>query len=238
MLKIGTFKHQANPRGFLDWKAGSMQDFVSEYFEESRPVLSCEGVRLPKAFDAWSICKIGGIEIDFTDNLADHLLFVGDAKVLIFHHASFLEMQDNNPLFPPGVVEETLRTLALLFPQSQFGSRGWSKNKKPKWLRRLCEQHMPCLVDNRLTKCGDLPHSERQIERFLFWRDRLVILKQAFDDATPRTISQWFYDRRNGVQWYTFWVAILVLIVSTGIGVAQVIEGGIQVHFALHPQGS
>ena len=59
-----------------------------------RPTLSCEHVRLPKSFDAWSIEMVGGIEIAFTDNLADHLLLVEeDSKVLIFHHVSFLEVQ-------------------------------------------------------------------------------------------------------------------------------------------------
>jgi hypothetical protein len=92
MLKIGKVKHQSNPRGTLDWKEGSIHDFISEHFAEA-PVLSCDGVRLPKAFDAWSIDKIGGIDIEFTNNLADHLLFVGDSKILIFHQATFLEFQ-------------------------------------------------------------------------------------------------------------------------------------------------
>ena len=92
MLKCGTVRHQANPRGYLDWKAGSLHDFITEYFQQQQ-VLSCEGVRLPKAFDVWSVSVVGGIEIEFTDNLADHLLFLGDCKVLIFHHATFLESQ-------------------------------------------------------------------------------------------------------------------------------------------------
>lgn len=71
---------------------------------------------------------------------------------------------------------------------------------------------------------------DRQIERFVFWRDRLVVLKQAYDDATPKTISQWWHDRRNSVQWYTFWVAVLVFLVTTFLGVVQCIEGALQVY--------
>lgn len=91
------------------------------------------------------------------------------------------------------------------------------------------------MLDRRLIKCGTLDAKSRQIEQFRFWRDRLVILKQAYDDATPRTFSQWWHDRRNGVQWYTFWVAILVLVLTVVFGVIQCIEGGLQVYKAYHP---
>jgi hypothetical protein len=51
-------------------------------------------VRLPKTFDAWAIERIGGISIQFTDNLADHLLLVNDdTTLLVFHHVAFLELQ-------------------------------------------------------------------------------------------------------------------------------------------------
>ncbi len=94
MLKFGIVKGQAIPRRYLRWSTASLGAFVKSYFDEAAPRLNCDHVRLPKAFDAWSISTIGGIAIDFTDNLADHLLLVeDDSKVLIFHHASFLELQ-------------------------------------------------------------------------------------------------------------------------------------------------
>lgn len=94
MLKLGVVKGQAIPRRCLSWTEGSLGSFVRDYFDEA-PRLNCDHVRLPKAFNAWSIDRIGGIAIDFTNNLADHLLLVeDDSKVLIFHHASFLECQE------------------------------------------------------------------------------------------------------------------------------------------------
>jgi len=240
MLKFGVVKHQKVPRRYLSWTSGSLKAFVKDCFDVP-PVLGCEGLRLPKAFDAWGISVIAGIEVDFTDNLADHLLLVeDDSKVLIFHHASFLECQDGS-LFPDGLVDETMRTLALLFPQSEFGRshgrRPFGKSRlKREWFSRLREktkQH--CTIDPRLTLCGNLHAEDRQIERFKFWRDRLVILKQAYDDATPGTLSQWWHDRRNGVQWYTFWVAILVLVVTTFLSLLQCVEGALQVYKAYEP---
>jgi hypothetical protein len=91
MMRFGMVKNQVSPRRCLQWESGSLQDFVQQYFKEP-PKLNCERVRLPKSFDAWAIATISGVEISFTDNLADHLLLVeDDTKLLVFHHASFLE---------------------------------------------------------------------------------------------------------------------------------------------------
>jgi hypothetical protein len=78
---------------------------------------------------------------------------------------------------------------------------------------------------------------QRRLENFVFWRDRLVILKQAFDEAQPKALSQWWYDRRNGVQWYTFWVAILVFVTAIFFGVVQSVEGALQVYLAFEARG-
>jgi hypothetical protein len=52
-------------------------------------------VKLEKLFNARSLERIGGISIDWTNNLADHLRVKDDRndkiKVAIFHYASFLK---------------------------------------------------------------------------------------------------------------------------------------------------
>ncbi|KAK8093575.1 hypothetical protein PG997_000260 [Apiospora hydei] len=198
MMKFGIARGQIMPRRCLAWNQGSLKEYLADYFGKP-PVLNCDRVRLPKSFHAWSIEKIGGIDVCFTDNLADHLLLVeDDSKLLIFHHVCFLEYQHHdgqNALFPDGLINETLRTLALLFPEAQFGRK---RTRGGKWLGR--KREVDRVLDARLAHCGNLQMEERQIEHFTYWRDRLVILKQAYDDATPGTLSQWWYDRRNGVQ--------------------------------------
>ncbi len=62
----------------------------------------------------------------------------------------------------------------------------------------------------------------------------LVVLKQVFDEATPQTLTQWWFDRRNGVQWYTFWVAISVFCLTMIFGLIQSITGIMQVYAAFH----
>jgi hypothetical protein len=123
-------------------------------------------------------------------------------------------------------MDETLDTLALLFPSSD--------KAKDKWLRSLPAS---VILDKRLNKCGQLKAEKRQIENFPFWHDRLVILKTVFDQSQPTTIAQWWRDRRNGVQWSTFWVAILILCLTIFFGLIQSIEGAMQVYKAYHPTG-
>jgi hypothetical protein len=51
-----------------------------------------------------------------------------ETTVEIFHHASFLKHVQNQ-LFPVGLLEETLRTLSLLFPptcRSTLSSKDWA----------------------------------------------------------------------------------------------------------------
>jgi hypothetical protein len=96
-----------------------------------------------------------------------------------------------NALLPEGLAEETLQTLALLFPSSDGETK--------KWFSRLSVYGG---LDKRIVQCGRLTTDHRQIDKFRFWRDRLVILKQVFDEAQPKSLLQWWHDRRNGVQWY------------------------------------
>lgn len=87
-----------------------------------------------------------------------------------------------------------------------------------------------------ILSCGYSKTDDGQIENFVRWNDRLVVLKQVFDEVTPRNLSQWWHDRRNGVQWWTFWVAILVLGMTLLFGFIQCIIGIAQVYAAFNPK--
>lgn len=76
----------------LKWTQGSLHDFLKSQWE-SQPMLK-EMVKLETMFTAPNMTRIAGIRIEWTDNLNDHLKMVGDdTAVMVFHHASFLEMQ-------------------------------------------------------------------------------------------------------------------------------------------------
>jgi hypothetical protein len=127
-------------------------------------------------------------------------------------------------MFPDRFIKETLRTLSMLFPKHDPATRAWFKTASLSSAYRS---------DMRLLRIGNLDAESRQIENFVYWHERLVILKEIYDEARPSTMSQWWYDRRNGVQWYTFWVALLVLLLTVLFGVIQCIEGGIQAYVSL-----
>ncbi|ROW00376.1 hypothetical protein VMCG_07260 [Cytospora schulzeri] len=221
MMDCGTSSYGFSGRTEMIWRQGSLREHLADYFGDP-PVLGHDGVKLEKNFTARNLGRIAGLEIVWTDNLIDHLrMSDDDTKVHIFHHASFLERQRQSPksLLPDGVPTETLETLALLLPTTDVETQKWF-SKIPAATE----------LDTRAIRCGKLRSDRRQIERFKIWRDRLVTLKQVFDEAQPKSMFQWWHDRRNGVQWYTFWVAILVLVLTIFFGLIQSIEGALQVY--------
>ena len=125
-------------------------------------------------------------------------------------------MADIHPqsnILPNDFLEETLRTVALLLPPADFDCSAWVRN-----------HHKGDVLD----AIRSLYAAQWNIESYTYWRDRLMILEEAFDQSEPASISQWWYDRRRKVQWYTFWVAILVLILTIIFGLIQSITGIIQ----------
>lgn len=131
------------------------------------------------------------------------------------------------PLLPPEFIDETLRTLALLFPEYNNESKKWFQNAQTEQAKK---KKPP--LDSLARENGQLKVEERQIDNFEYWHDRLVILKQAFDEAEPKNMKQWWHDRRKRVQWYTFWVAIMVLMLTVFFGLVQSVEGALQVYMA------
>ncbi|KAK8085472.1 hypothetical protein PG997_006743 [Apiospora hydei] len=227
MVAIGNPPNSLPGPNTIHWEDGSLSDFTEGCFGVQHQ-LNPENAQISKTMTMLNLQKIGGMEIEWTPNLADHLRLVDDdRRVLVFSCISFLKFHTKHaassiqPLFPSGFLEETLRTFSLLFPQNDAASQ--------KWLGAQIKGRGRDLLDPALLHCGSLWTRERRYENFKYWNNHLVILKQALDDARPQTMTQWWHDRRNGVQWYTFWVAILVFIVTIFFGIIQSLEGALQV---------
>jgi hypothetical protein len=88
------------------------------------------------------------------------------------------------------------------------------------------------LLDSLPVRLRSLNAEERQIDNFKYWHDRLVVLKQVFDEARPADIWQLWYDRRQTHQWYTFWVVVLIGGIGILLGSVQVVLGSLQVWIA------
>ena len=177
-------------------------------------------VKLPQSFTAAHLEKIGGIEIRWTNNLADHLLLRDDdTKLMLFHQVSVLELHAKSPTspLPKALVDETIRTISLLLPPVLGECNPWFLSEAKK-----------NALDTHAGVCKRLNSSERQIGRFTYWRDRLVLLKRTFDDAEPRNVRQLWNDDRKKTQWFTFWVAVLVFVMTVFFGVVQSVAGIVQ----------
>ena len=181
---------------------------------------STDLVKLPQAFTAAHLEQIGGIKVIWTSNLADHLLLKDDdTKLMLFHQVSILQLHKKSAtsLLPKVLVDETIRSISLLIPPILGEPNPWFQQQRKKHL-----------IDAQAGVCDRLNSSERQIEKFAYWRDRLVLLKRTFDDAEPRNISQLWWDDRKKTQWFTFWVAVLVFIMTVFFGVVQSVAGIVQ----------
>lgn len=168
----------------------------------------------------------------WTSNLSDHLRLYDPSddnqpyQLLIFHHVRLLEYHRKSEIFPDGLVEETLQTLALLLPKYDPATATWFKAQL---------QLMDYSVDPQAANCKPLELSQRSTTHFRYWGERLAILKNVYDASEPKTVTQWWSDRRRRVQWATFWIAALVLILTVFFGTIQSVEGALQVYKAYHP---
>lgn len=211
-------------RAYRVWDQGNIHDFTRNIFTIQRTDRH-DGIQLDIDFNARNLDVIGGFKVELTNNLLDHLEVVdieGETRVMIFHHISFLKNQEY-PLFPDRFIYETLQTLSLLFPQNK-----WYKETKV-WYRKNFELSIPD-ADPAVLNCGPLELTN--IDGYHYWHNRLVRLKQLFDQAKPRTLRQWWNDRREGTQWYALWVAVGFTVF---FGFIQSIEGAMQVYKAFHP---
>ena len=219
MLSIGRFPGDISYDEPILWDLGESQDaLLKRHFSSKHQ--SDDFVKLPQTFTAAHLEQIAGIEVVWTNNLADHLLLKDDdTKLMLFHQVSILQLHLGCAVstLPKTLVNETIRSISLLVPPILGDPNPWFQQQRQK-----------SLVDSSAGVCDRLNSSERQIDKFLYWRDRLVLLKRTFDDAEPRNISQLWFDDRKKTQWFTFWVAVLVFVMTVFFGVIQSVAGIVQ----------
>lgn len=93
MVEFGGLQYGIRGRKQVEWRVSSLEESVSNHFS-TPPILGEESVKLETIFNVRNLGRIAGIEIEWTNNLANHLSLVDeDQKVVIFHNASFLESQ-------------------------------------------------------------------------------------------------------------------------------------------------
>lgn len=90
------FSHSFSGQNEVRWKGCQPLRVVLAACFSENPVLGHEKVKLGKAFTARNLQRIAGIEVEWTDNLLDHLRLTNDdTKVHVFHHTFFLERNEH-----------------------------------------------------------------------------------------------------------------------------------------------
>jgi len=64
------------------------------------------------------------------------------------------------------------------------------------------------------------------LQQFDHWRDRLLEVYEQVYLAPPVSVAQLWHDRRNPQQWWTFWIALFIAVLtvtSTATGIMQTV---------------
>jgi hypothetical protein len=117
----------------------------------------------------------------------------------------------NSSILPKTLLKETLLSLKLLFPH-------WDTLTESFMLQHDQAFHLEGpFDDNRPSNLADFNH----------WRNRLLELHQIFH-SPPVGWTQIWADRRNPLQWYTFWIAIVIVVLTIIIGIISSVTAIIQ----------
>ncbi|KAK4198635.1 hypothetical protein QBC40DRAFT_330779 [Triangularia verruculosa] len=179
--------------------------------------------------DAYTAMFVNGNNIIWTDDIFKHLVVqISDdhtPSVSIFHHATILrEMwlfspsQDQYPYRE--LAEETLKTLGLLISSENLGNTIWFR-KRLLWgldpNAGMQFRRPQTLAEHDFQMWGDtiFPVS-REVDGFDIWQSRLLVLEETFKNASPKTLSGFWRDKRNrrqlGVQTPTTTSPVMVLL--------------------------
>jgi hypothetical protein len=162
-------------------------------------------------------------------------------------------------LWPKAIVDETVCTLLLLFPDGDTRTETILNRRRKAnpslldcmlnpaegvhWLfRKTFKKHdieaervMESAKENIIDIHPTVHPESLGLGDFKIWRDRLLELRQEVYLAPPADWRQLFRDKRNPQQYWTFWLALFILIltlVSTAAGIISTVTGFISMRLA------
>ncbi|MCJ1450330.1 hypothetical protein MMC28_000660 [Mycoblastus sanguinarius] len=195
----------------------SLRATIQDCFPSSSYSASGQEARIDPEFTIQNLHKLCRVKVQWTANLKDHLSYDRPTSTLhLFpHKICLISHLESCNILPKDLVSETLRTLDLLFP---FGNESTQKylDKTSQSFYRTSSRDL-----SRAVEFGE----------FRYWRKRLIELHEVFNQA-PRSILQMWHDRRNPIQWWTFWLAAAIAVLTITFGVIASYTGFRQVSLA------
>ena len=122
--------------------------------------------------------------------------------------------------YPPGFLQETERTLALLFDPV-----GNETSKRTRRIERKNHVDLEAAIHSLITSDARL-----DLRTYPYWQEHLREICKVYEEAQPKSLRQWWFDRRNRFNWATLWAAIVVFCLTLIFGVISSITGIMQVY--------
>ncbi|EPE24129.1 hypothetical protein GLAREA_07979 [Glarea lozoyensis ATCC 20868] len=197
----------------------TLVDVVKQRFQTFKFNPATGEAQLDAGFIAINLMEVCGIRITWTDNLIDHLYYdstpvprrwwefwkyqgSGGIVYIYPHKICLASHHASTDILGKELLEETMKSLDLLFPFGDSRTRG-----------HLIKERHPFF----LAETPTFPRT-MDLSDFNFWRRRIIILYDVFH-APPSRMHQIWKDRRNPMQWWTFWLAGLIVIITVVFGV-------------------
>ena len=200
------------------WPDGvSLRRLLQGIFEPNLLQARVHHARIDPSFTVKKLRKLCRVNVQWTANLMDHLKYDRATSTLyLFPHKSCLMSHlESCDVLPKALVAETVQTLDLLFPFGKESTRKYLDENSQTFYR---------------TSSPDLSRPT-DFQEFHYWRKRLIELHDVYNDK-PKSILQMWYDRRNPIQWWTFWLAAAIAIITIIFGVISAYTGFKQVSLA------
>ncbi|KUJ13475.1 uncharacterized protein LY89DRAFT_544839, partial [Mollisia scopiformis] len=175
------------------------------------------GIFLEGNFTAVNLYRLCGIQVCWTHQLEDHLQYNIESRTLRVYHLSQC-LQDHlgcSTILPRSLAEETLLSLSILFPNWNIATEKFLRRSRNLQLHDTLFEY-PC---------------NAHLHQFHHWRSRISRLHLEFRSPGPTFKNLWF-DRRNRLQWYTFWFAVAIFIVTIVFGMITIILTAMQTRYA------
>ncbi|KAK2779408.1 hypothetical protein CKAH01_11331 [Colletotrichum kahawae] len=141
--------------------------------------------------------------------------------VFLLAEALTLNRRTRNFPVPKEVIQETIDTLNYLYP--------WDSATR-KLLRREG-------TDIDMHGSQDPIPDRRSLRDFKYYKPRMVDVAYEFLNP-PKSWTTIWKDRRNPMQFWTFWLGLLIFFFTLGFGVAATVLAVLQLDVARHPPKS
>ena len=195
----------------------SLKTLIEDTFFPDSLLPNSHSSRIDPTFTVRNLRKLCRVKIQWTGNLRDHLSYDHlTATLYLFpHKICLISHLESCEVFPKDLLVDTIKTLDLLFPLGEESTHRYLDEIGQSFHR----------TSSRVL------YRATSFEEFRYWRKRLVELHDVYNQ-TPGSLFQLWHDRRNPIQWWTFWLAAAIALMTVIFGVIGSYTGFRQVSIA------